>query len=128
MSAREAVTAGQKSIEHLTGILLACSSREDDLRAQELTALASRDYAGLPETWRQAMATYDQTKARAFFMQTAQSSTWQVPTLVWTQATVELTTRIWSVIRGSSMFRFRCVKVEPREAPKRVLRLRNWQN
>src|SRR5262249_40202014 len=86
VSVREAVTAGQRSIEHLTGITLACSSREEDLRAQELTALASHDYATYQKLAGQAMATYDQAKASAMFLQIAQSSTWQVPTLVWTQA------------------------------------------
>ena len=51
VSVREASTAGQKSIEHLTGVMLACSSHEDELRAQGLEALAKRDYASLPETW-----------------------------------------------------------------------------
>ena len=86
VSAREAVTAGQKSVEHLSGILLACSSREEDLRAQGLTALANRDYAAYEKLGSRVMATYDQTKARTLFMQIAQSATWQVPTLVWTQA------------------------------------------
>ena len=45
VSAREAVTAGQKSIEHLTGILLACSSARMTFVPRRLTALASRDYA-----------------------------------------------------------------------------------
>src|SRR5262249_50080459 len=36
----EASDAGQKSIEHLTGILMACSSREDELR-KELASAAS---------------------------------------------------------------------------------------
>jgi hypothetical protein len=86
VSAREAVTAGQRSIEHLTGVALACSSREEELRGQELTALANRDYAIYRKLETQAAATYDQEKARALFLQIAQSSTWQVPTLVWTQA------------------------------------------
>src|SRR5207247_11350955 len=85
-SAREAVAEGQKSIEHLTGILLACSSREDDLRAQEVTALASRNYAVYQKLSSQEMTTYDQTKANALFLQIAKNNTWQVPTLVWTQA------------------------------------------
>ncbi len=34
----------------------------------------------------EVMATYDQSKAHALFLQIAQSNTWQVPTLVWTQA------------------------------------------
>ena len=86
VSAREAVAAGQKSIEHLSGILLACSSKEDDLRAKGLTALASRDYASYQKLGDEVMATYDQSKAQVFFRQIASSTTWQVPTLVWTQA------------------------------------------
>ena len=86
MSAREASTAGQKSIEHLTGILLACSSDENNIRAQELTALASHDYAALPKLGVQIMATYDPDKAHPLFSQMARSNTWQTPTLVWTQA------------------------------------------
>jgi hypothetical protein len=86
VSAREAVAARQKSIEHLSGILLACSSREEDFRAQGLTALASRDYVTYQKLGPQIIATYDPAKARALFLQIAQSNTWQVPTMVWTQA------------------------------------------
>jgi hypothetical protein len=86
ISAREAAAAGQKSIEHLSGILLACSSREEGLRAQELTALASHDYTAYEKLGTQVLATYDPAKAHTLFLQLAQSSTWQVPTLVWTQA------------------------------------------
>jgi hypothetical protein len=86
VSVREASTAGQKSIEHLGGVLLACSSREDEIRAQGLTALAKRDYAAYQKLGPQIMATYDQARAGALFLQLAQSNTWQVPTLVWTQA------------------------------------------
>ncbi len=86
VSAREAATAGQRSIEHLTGILLACSSREDELRAQQLTVLSNHDYTAYGKIGAQAMATYDQAKAHVLFLQFARSNTWQVPTLVWTQA------------------------------------------
>ena len=86
VSAGEAVAAGQRSIEHLTGILLACSSREEEFRAQGLRALANHDYATYEKLGGQVMATYDQTKAQALFLQIARSNTWQVPTLVWTQA------------------------------------------
>ncbi len=85
VSVSEASAAKQKSIEHLTGILLACSSREDELRAQGLRALANRDYAAYQKLGAQIMATYDQAKANALFLQLAQNNTWQVPTLVWTQ-------------------------------------------
>jgi len=86
VSASEAATAGQRSIEHLTGILLACSSRENELRAQRLAALAKHDYAAYQALGAQTMATYDQAKAGGLFQLLAQSHTWQVPTLVWTQA------------------------------------------
>jgi len=85
VSAREAVTAGQRSIEHLTGILLACSSREEELRSQGLAALAKHDYAAYGKLGTQVMATYDPAKAQALFFQIAHNNTWQVPTLVWTQ-------------------------------------------
>lgn len=85
ISVREAVSAGQRSIEHLTGIPLACSSREDELRSQELTALADHDYATYGKLSAQVLASYDQAKARTLFLQIAQSKTWQVPTIVWTQ-------------------------------------------
>lgn len=86
VSVREAATAGQRSIEHLTGVMLACSSREDELRAQELTALAKRDYAAYEKLGPQIISTYDQARAGALFLQLARNNTWQVPTLVWTQA------------------------------------------
>jgi hypothetical protein len=86
VSVREASTAGQRSIEHLTGVLLACSSREDELRAQGLAALTKRDYAVYEKLGPQILSTYDDARAAALFLQLNQNNTWQVPTLVWTQA------------------------------------------
>jgi len=86
VSVREASAGGQKSIEHLSGILLACSSREDEIRSQGLAALAKHDYATYQNLGGQVMTTYDQTKAAGLFLQLAQNNTWQVPTLVWTEA------------------------------------------
>ncbi len=85
VSALEAVAARQRSIEHLTGILLACSSREGELRAQALTALANHDYAAYGKLGAQVMDTYDPAKAQTLFFQIAHNNTWQVPTLVWTE-------------------------------------------
>lgn len=86
VSASEASKAGQRSIEHLSGILLACSSREDDLRAQGIAALTKHDYGAYEALGPQILATYDQSKAGGLFRLFAQNNTWQVPTLVWTQA------------------------------------------
>ena len=47
VSVAEASAAGQHSIEHLTGVSLACSSREETIRQQMLEARAKRDYAAL---------------------------------------------------------------------------------
>lgn len=90
VSIREASAAGQKSVEHLSGVLLACSSREGEFRSQGLTALATRDYAAYQKLGPQILATYDQVKAGALFLQLAQNNTWQVPTLVWTQANSQI--------------------------------------
>jgi imidazolonepropionase-like amidohydrolase len=90
VSVREAAAAGQKSIEHLTGVLLACSSREDELRAQGLAALTRRDYAAYRAIGAQTISSYDPIKAGALFLQLAKSNTWQVPTLVWTETNSRL--------------------------------------
>jgi imidazolonepropionase-like amidohydrolase len=73
ISAAAASDAGQKSIEHLTGIFDTCSTKEAELqKARELTpALAE-------ELWR----TQDEHKCRALFRRFAKNGTWHTPTLV----------------------------------------------
>jgi len=85
VSAAEASAAGQRSIERLTGILLACSSKEDALRQQGSQALANQDVAPHPSVATLAMATYDPEKAWNLFVQLSNNNTWQVPALVWSQ-------------------------------------------
>src|SRR5947207_2826864 len=85
VSASEASQAGQASIEHLTGILLACSSKEAQLRrarfapapGNETQAQAhARDRA-----WRRELLdTYSPQKAEALLRTFVTNSTWQVPT------------------------------------------------
>jgi imidazolonepropionase-like amidohydrolase len=70
VSAREASDAGQKSIEHLTGVLQASSSMEDAL-PKGLKATA------------QLLETYDAARAAALFASFRRNATWQCPTLVW---------------------------------------------
>ena len=52
VSVREASAAGQKSIEHLSGILLACSSREDEIRVPGSRRIGETRLCHLPETRR----------------------------------------------------------------------------
>ncbi len=85
VSALEASQAGQASIEHLTGVLLACSSKETKLREEQFAS-------GPPnETMEQALArsrawqrklldSYSPEKAANAFRAFAVNGTWQVPT------------------------------------------------
>jgi imidazolonepropionase-like amidohydrolase len=68
--ASEASNAGQKSIEHFTGIFEGCSKIEEQLIKG-------------PKSLGQNVATYDPARARALIALMAKNRTWQVPTLVW---------------------------------------------
>ena len=85
-----ASAAGQRSIERLTGILLACSSKEDMLRRQGSLALANQDVSPHASVATLAMATYDPEKAWNLFVQLSNNNTWQVPALVWSQTIARL--------------------------------------
>ena len=90
VSVAEASVAGQRSIEHLGGFLLACSSKESELRQQRLEAIAKNDGKSYHAAEMEALATYSADKAQGLFIQLKDNSTWQVPTLVWTQADANL--------------------------------------
>ena len=68
--ASEASNAGQKSIEHFTGIFEGCSTIEDQL---------IKGPKGLGVN----VQTYDPARAQALIALMAKNQTWQVPTLVW---------------------------------------------
>ena len=91
VSALEASDAGQKSIEHLEGILVACSTVEPELmRIIEEAIKDEKDtdqmraslVRALNETYSRALETYSQEKAAALFARFARNGTWQAPTLV----------------------------------------------
>jgi imidazolonepropionase-like amidohydrolase len=68
--ASEASNAGQKSIEHFTGIFEGCSTIEDQLIKG-------------PKSLGRNVATYDPGRAKTLIALMAKNQTWQVPTLVW---------------------------------------------
>lgn len=68
--ASEASKAGQKSIEHFTGIFEGCSTMEDELLKG-------------PKSLGRNVATYDPNRAKILIALMAKNQTWQVPTLVW---------------------------------------------
>jgi imidazolonepropionase-like amidohydrolase len=89
VSAREASDAGQKSIEHLDGILYATSTAEDELRRRRVE-IAERQtsngtdpstHAALRSLRERLLDTYDDEKAAGLFARFVKNSTWQSPTL-----------------------------------------------
>jgi len=81
VTAAEASDAGQKSMEHLYGVLLACSSSEDELRGKMLKVGGDASYAehARLEVY-EPIASYSEEKAAKIFAHLAKNSTWQVPT------------------------------------------------
>lgn len=78
ITAWEATGAGQRSIEHLTGIALACSSQEAQLARPIAAGVSPRDR----NSWLlQAWHSYSDEKCRRLFAEFKQNQTWQVPTL-----------------------------------------------
>lgn len=86
VTAAEASGAGQKSIEHLNGVLLACSTNEAALMKERLVVAASFDRESLARLNRaragQLLETFSAEKAAALFHRFAVNGTWQTPTLV----------------------------------------------
>ena len=95
VKASEASDAGQKSIEHLTGIALECSTNEANLRTEAVKALDDVRREGLKTEEMSAgirraydlsrkdpLATYSKKKAAELFARFRRNGTWQVPTLV----------------------------------------------
>ena len=81
----EAVEAGQKSIEHLTGVSIACSSDEEGIR-RTVAALPIGPEATAPKVEHamseRVLATFDQQRCEALARRLAGAHTWLVPTLV----------------------------------------------
>ena len=83
MSVADASAAGQRSIEHLSGLTIACSREESDLRQQRAAAIQKGDNAAYHAVGVRSLDTYDAQKARALFAEFKKNETWQVPTLSW---------------------------------------------
>jgi cytosine/adenosine deaminase-related metal-dependent hydrolase len=73
VSAHEAARAGQASIEHLDGVLLACSSKE----AQCRRLVQANRYP-----WKALLDTFDSAKANSLIEMFRETGVWQTPTLM----------------------------------------------
>ncbi len=94
VSAAEASDLGQKSIEHLVGVELACSDREDELRREAVAAMAKADNQAVGEllgrVGARAADSFSDKKARALYARFVRNGTWQVPTLTALRSLVSL--------------------------------------
>lgn len=95
VSASEASAAGQYSIEHMTGIWLACSSQESDLREKIQSVITKRDWLAYRALNEQAFWTFDSQKGAKLFSTFVDHNTWQVPTLIWTKTQSTLDDSTW---------------------------------
>jgi hypothetical protein len=77
----QALDARQKSMEHLFGIAMACSSEEIDLREARLLAIATDNNGDLARIRARSYETFSESKASELFRRMARFETWQTPTL-----------------------------------------------
>lgn len=83
VGAAEASDAGQKSIEHLSGVIVACSAKEEELRKENEARLRADGIRMDTATNEQAAAldSFDEKKAAALFARFVRNGTWMCPTL-----------------------------------------------
>src|SRR5215469_8476788 len=78
VTVQEGSDAGQKSMEHLFGVELACSNQEvEALRAER----GRRGFVDSLLMYGRALKTYDDAKAQSLFACFVKNGTWQCPTL-----------------------------------------------
>lgn len=77
----QALDARQKSMEHLFGIALACSSEERELREARQEAIRANDAAALARVRTRTYETFSESRATDLFKRMARFDAWQTPTL-----------------------------------------------
>jgi imidazolonepropionase-like amidohydrolase len=87
VTAAEASAAGQKSIEHLTGVLRACSSDEPKLMREEFSTVTGKEKdvaSGVRQfDWdSELFRTFSEKQAHTLISQFVANHTWQTPTLI----------------------------------------------
>jgi imidazolonepropionase-like amidohydrolase len=87
VTAAEASDAGQRSIEHLTGVLRACSSEEPSLIRKQFAAGPKKGTKAQSRdrelSWqRELLESYSDQQAAELIAKFIRNQTWQVPTLI----------------------------------------------
>jgi len=93
VSALEAANARQTTMEHLFGIMLACSSREDELRARRADAWRKADLDEIARVNAGILETYDPRKAEVLFERFKLYDVRQTPTLAMRKRMASMATR-----------------------------------
>lgn len=81
VSVGEAIDARQRSMEHLFGVALACSSEERDLRSRRADAISRGDNKAIREVRERTYETFSESKCKDLFRSMARTGMWQTPTL-----------------------------------------------
>jgi ketosteroid isomerase-like protein len=120
VTALEASDAKQRSFEHLNGIAMACSTREEELQPKVNATIVVRERYSLMA---QATHTYSPEKCSRLFARLKTNENWQVPTLT--------VLRSFGYLRDPQFVqdqRLRYFRKEYRDwlAPKDDFRFRDW--
>jgi imidazolonepropionase-like amidohydrolase len=128
LTATEASEGGQKSMEHLTGILLGCSSREEELRkarqdtnARLLPGQRGPSPASTRSLTRLMLETFNAETAAGLFARLKRNQTWQCPTLTVLRSTAYLDD---PALRSDPRLRYMPASVRNQWDPARDLRFR----
>ncbi|MGH3874646.1 MAG: amidohydrolase family protein [Pseudonocardiaceae bacterium] len=81
VTAAEASDAGLRSIEHLSGVTVATSTREAEIRAEIARTHGAKNVPARKSLELQAARSHSPEQARSLFARFARNETWQVPTL-----------------------------------------------
>jgi imidazolonepropionase-like amidohydrolase len=90
VTAEEAADAGQKSLEHLFGVLESCSRDAGTVRAALADAAKKNDGNAYRAEQLRVLDTYDESTAETLFRHFKDTNTWQVPTLTMHRRTFNL--------------------------------------
>jgi imidazolonepropionase-like amidohydrolase len=82
ITVEQAIDARQKSMEHLFGIALACSSEEKELREARSLAIDKGDKTELARIRERTYESFNESRASELFQKMARYDVWQTPTLI----------------------------------------------
>ena len=117
--ASEASDAGQRSIEHLDGIAIACSRREQTI----IKDLQPLHYIEKMNLVAEAFRNFDTAKCQALFAQFRRNGTWQVPTLTVHRGMAFLNDRQFT---SDARLAYMSGDVRHRWQPQNDFRFRRW--